>query len=269
MTASFAQRLIASAKTTIAQLALLSKNPKGRIIVFCGAGLSAPSGLAVYRGESGAWTLSPEAHAAMDMNNWPGSRSEALSHLALWREQSLQCAPNAAHKAIASWKKAWPDKVHIISQNVDGLFQKSGLEDKDILEVHGSLHRMRCMACRHEWPIGADNGEPCPRCSSSMTKPSVVFFHEGAPLYAKMSEICDPNSRTGADTFLAIGTSWHVISPHFLMATRGRVLGQQISVDVREQPELDSWMHAQYSGGAIDGTSWAQEKIFQIWREQS
>ena len=265
---SLPQRILNQAKHTFSELNLKRKKPKGRIIVFCGAGLSAPSGLAVYRGESGAWTLSPEAHKAMDMNYWPNSRMDALKHLALWREQSMQCEPNEAHRVIVSWKKAWPEHVDIITQNVDGLFQKAGLSDDDVLEVHGSLHRMRCMACRHQWPIGHNNAEPCPNCNSSMTKPSVVFFHEGAPLYAKMTEICDANIRSSTDTFLSIGTSWHVISPQLLMATRGRILGLQLSVDIREQPELDPWMHAQFSGGAIKGIHWAQEQIFQLWKDQ-
>lgn len=248
-------------------LRLKTHKPKGRIIVFCGAGLSAPSGLTVYRGQTGAWTLSPEAHAAMDMNNWPGSRSKALEHLAEWRAQSLQCEPNPAHLTLARWKAAWPNHVHIITQNVDGLFQKAGLPDEHVLEVHGSLHRMRCVACMHQWPMGADNGEPCPRCGNALTKPSVVFFHEGAPLYARMTEICDPHSRLHGDTFLAIGTSWHVISPQLIMATRGRVMGQQISVDIREQPEIDPWVHEQFAGGAVEGVEWAQERIFKLWRQ--
>jgi NAD-dependent deacetylase len=249
-------------------LALSSRKPRGRVVVFCGAGLSAASGLSVYRGDSGVWTLSPEAMAAMDMRHWPESREAALGHLAQWRRQALGCEPNDAHFALAAWKKAWPKHVDIITQNVDGLLQRAGLRDEDVLEIHGSLHRMSCLSCMRQWALAPDddNGQPCPFCHSPQTKPSVVFFHQGAPLYGRMLELCQPETRMPADTFLAIGTSWKVISPDMLMATRGRVFGQQISVDARPQPELDSWMHAQFEGGAILGVAWAQAKIFEQWR---
>lgn len=241
---------------------------KGRIIIFCGAGLSAPSGLGVYRGPSGTWTLSPQAREAMDFHNWPASRAEALAHLAQWRHEALRCSPNAAHLRIASWKKAWPESVSIITQNVDGLFQRAGLSDSDVIEVHGSLHRMRCADCQHEWPLaeGCDNGLPCPACQSLLTKPSVVFFNEPAPLYSKMADICSPSDRLPSDTLISIGTSWQVISPAQIFGTRGRAMGQQLSIDIREQPELSPWIHASFAGGAIEGTRWAEKKIYQAWR---
>lgn len=260
---------LAAAAQALAILRLSMLRPRGRVTVFCGAGLSAPSGLSVYRGDAGAWTLSPEALASMDMRHWPASRPAAIDHLRLWRAQALACAPNAAHRALAAWKAAWPLHVDIITQNVDGLLQRAGLADADVLEVHGSLHRMNCVDCRFEWPLppGADPGQPCPSCLGSMTKPSVVFFHEDAPLYPRMRALCSPETRMPSDTLLAIGTSWRVIPPAHLLATRGRVLGQQISVDLREQPELDPWMHAQFAGDAIEGVAWAQERILRQWRD--
>lgn len=264
----FSNFLPPSISEAFTHAALSLHRPKGRVIVFCGAGLSAPSGLSVYRGGCGSWTLHPDAYAAMDMRNWPGSRQKALHHLAQWRQQALAAEPNLAHRRIAAWKRAWPRHVDIVTQNVDGLFQKAGLSDSDVLEVHGSLHRMRCLDCSLQWPLSEPDigASPCPRCASTNTKPSVIFFHEPAPLYSRMDQICDPDIRMSGDTFLAIGTSWQVIDPSRLMHTRGRVLGQQIGIDSREQPDMDSWLHDQFSRGAIDGVFWAERKIFQQWR---
>ena len=249
-----------------AQLRL--RRPRGRVQVFCGAGLSAPSGLSVYRGASGAWTLDPEALAAMDMHHWPASRAHALAHLHAWRLQALAASPNAAHYALAAWKRAWPDHVSLVTQNVDGLFQRAGLLDSEVIEVHGSLHRARCLDCRFEHPMAtsATGFESCPACQSANTKPAVVFFHEEAPLYESMERAMDPDARLHSDTFLAIGTSWRVIPPQRLLRTRGRAMGLQLSIDARPQPDLDPWMHEQFDGGAIDGVDWALRKIFAQWK---
>lgn len=248
--------------------ALRLRRPRGHVAVLCGAGLSAPSGLSVYRGDSGAWTLDPDAMAAMDMRNWPSSRSHALTHLASWREQALAVRPNSAHFELAAWKKAWPGHVTLVTQNVDGLLQRAGLSDSEVVEVHGSLHRAGCRACLRQWKMapGADGGAPCPFCQSPDTKPSVVFFHDEAPLYEEMTRSCDPDARLASDTFLAVGTSWRVIAPQTLLRTRGRAMGLQLSVDSREQPELDPWMHEQFPGGALKGVAWARRKIFEQWK---
>lgn len=252
----------------LARAQLRLRRPRGRVQVFCGAGLSAPSGLSVYRGQSGAWTLDPEALAAMDLRNWPASRARALSHLREWRLQALAAAPNPAHYALAAWKRAWPDHVTLVTQNVDGLLQRAGLSDSEVVEVHGSLHRARCLDCRFERPMpqSATGAEPCPACGSANSKPSVVFFHEEAPLYEKMERSMDPDARLHSDTFLAIGTSWRVIAPERLLRTRGRAMGLQLSVDSRPQPDLDPWMHEQFEGGAVAGVDWALRRIFAQWR---
>ena len=252
-----------------AAAALLARHkPAGQLIVFCGAGLSAPSGLTVYRGDNGSWTLSPEAQKAMDMRHWPQSRQEALAHLERWRELVDMAEPNEAHKRIASWKRTWPQNVHVITQNVDGLLQKAGLSDSEVMEVHGSLHRMRCVDCKAEWPWakGVPADTPCPVCGSLMTKPAVVFFHERAPLYPQMQSVCEPNGRLPGDVFVAIGTSWHVIPPEFMLQTKGRAPGLQIGVDARSMPEMEPWLHEQCELGAVAGCEWAQRKFLTHWR---
>lgn len=46
-------------------------------------------------------------------------------------------------------------------------------------------------------------------------------------------------------------------------------MGQQLSIDIRDQPELAPWIHASFSGGAIEGARWAEKRIIQQWRDGS
>ncbi|MBV9942192.1 MAG: hypothetical protein JO262_08715, partial [Solirubrobacterales bacterium] len=108
-----------------------------------GAGLSTESGIADDRGPSGAL----RARLPMTIAEFRGSpqarqRYWARAHIG-WR-RILAARPNAGHRALAALQQAGVLRA-IITQNVDGLHQAAGA--RDVVELHGALDRVVCLAC--------------------------------------------------------------------------------------------------------------------------
>jgi len=152
---------------------------RGPGFALTGAGVSAESGVPTFRGTGGLWrSFRPEQLAT----------AEAFYHDPTlvwewyeWRRQLVAaCQPNAAHRALAEMEQALPDFV-LVTQNVDGLHQLAG--SQRVLELHGSLWRLRCTACGC---VREDRRVPLPeippRCDcGGLLRPDVVWFGESLP----------------------------------------------------------------------------------------
>ena len=87
--------------------------------------------------------------------------------------------PNAAHIALADLEKKGKLKA-VITQNIDGLHQMAG--SKNVLELHGSVHRNYCMKCNKFFPLDYIISSPSiPKCDNcgGIVKPDVVLYEEG------------------------------------------------------------------------------------------
>lgn len=86
--------------------------------------------------------------------------------------------PNKAHLALAKLEKEGKLKA-VITQNIDGLHQAAG--SKEVLELHGSVHRNYCMKCGKFYGFEEIlKSKGIPRCScGGMIKPDVVLYEEG------------------------------------------------------------------------------------------
>jgi NAD-dependent deacetylase len=181
-----------------------------QILVYTGAGISTESGIPDFRGPSGVWkTADPAdftlqrylANAAFRREAWERRfTAGALSN----------AEPNAAHRAITRlWKSG--RVVGVVTQNIDGLHQASGLPQDAIAELHGNAHGIMCTECdarpskavvRARWEAG-DVDPHCERCGGVL-KSTTVYFGEMLPeadfsrasLWAAM-----------ADGAIAIGTT--------------------------------------------------------------
>lgn len=122
---------------------------EGGVVVLSGAGLSTDSGIPDYRGPSGsARRGTPMTYQEFTGDPVARRRYWARSHLG-WRTIGA-ARPNDGHRAVARLQER--GAVHgIITQNVDGLHQAAGA--RDVVELHGNLARIVCLAC----------GEPTPR----------------------------------------------------------------------------------------------------------
>jgi NAD-dependent deacetylase len=149
-----------------------------RVLVLTGAGVSAESGVPTFRGggNTTVWKGLPFdviSSAEMLERNLP----------AVWewfdyrRDFMDGLTPNAAHHEIARWQQRFPEFT-IVTQNIDGLHQKSG--SRDVIELHGNIWRARCVTCRSVYDLSAKRPEACLDCGDSL-RPDVVLFGELLP----------------------------------------------------------------------------------------
>ncbi|OWY20476.1 NAD-dependent protein deacylase [Sphingobacteriales bacterium UPWRP_1] len=172
---------------------------KPHVVVLTGAGISAESGLATFRGMGGMW----EEYRIEDVASitaWRRNPALVLEFYNQRRKAAAQAQPNEGHKALAKLEKKY--RVTIVTQNVDDLHERAG--SSNIIHVHGKLSEVRS----EKYPdlvfdIGGEAiqlGDLCPR--GSQLRPNIVWFGEAVP----MIEIANQIAST-ADIFIIIGTS--------------------------------------------------------------
>src|SRR5919112_1286175 len=138
-------------------------NEIGNIVILTGAGVSAESGLATFRGDDGLW----EGHRVEDVATPEAYRRDpALVHqfYDARRARLHEVEPNAAHEALARLDAEWPGELLIVTQNVDDLHERAGY--KRLLHMHGELAKGWCLACdeRFGWSGPMGEGAKCPSC---------------------------------------------------------------------------------------------------------
>ncbi|MEC3911097.1 NAD-dependent deacylase [Sphingobium sp. CR2-8] len=171
------------------------------IVILTGAGISAESGLATFRGPDGLW----EGHRVEDVCTPEAlARDEALVHR-FYDERRAKLAdvqPNAAHHALAALDAAWAGDLLIVTQNVDDLHERAGA--RRLIHMHGELKSALCAVCNKAvpWAHALPPGSTCDGCGQPRLRPDIVFFGE---MPYDMERIDD--AVRDADLFVSIGTS--------------------------------------------------------------
>jgi len=149
------------------------------LLILTGAGVSAESGLRTFRGPDGLWEGKDPAEVATP-EAFRDDPVEVWRFYAARRKAAAAAAPNAAHLAIAAMESARPATM-VVTQNVDGLHERSGT--KQLVRLHGSLWRVRCVVEGREWDDHREDlGSLPPRCEcGSLLRPAVVWFGEALP----------------------------------------------------------------------------------------
>lgn len=171
------------------------------IVILTGAGVSAESGLATFRGPDGLW----EGHRVEDVCTPEAlARDPATVHRFYdARRAALETvAPNPAHEALAALDAEWPGELLIVTQNVDDLHERAGT--MRVLHMHGELLSALCAACgrAERWAGPMGHGPECGGCGRAALRPDIVFFGE----MPYQMETIDRAIAT-ADLFVSIGTS--------------------------------------------------------------
>jgi NAD-dependent deacetylase len=202
-----------------------------RVAVLTGAGISAESGVPVFRGPGGLWRqFRPEDLAAPEAFR---RRPELVWEWYLWRRERIAAArPHAGHVVLAELE-ARRDRVTLLTQNVDGLHQRAGSAAP--LELHGNLWRVRCAAgCG--FAAQDQEGEPRAvlRCEcGAWLRPAVVWF--GETLDPQTLQTATDVVRC-ADVVLVVGTS-AVVYPVAALPEMARERGSRIvEINVDETP---------------------------------
>ena len=183
-----------------------------RAVVFTGAGISTESGIPDYRSPGGIWSQ----YRPIDFQEFMASKEARREY---WRrkfgthETVAGAEPNAGHLAVAALVRRGTVSA-VITQNVDGLHQASGIPRAQVIELHGNTTYAHCLSCGHDYDLEPirrafqDDGT-LPLCAAcgGIVKTATISFGQAMP-QAEMERARDES--LGCDLFLAIGSSLQV-----------------------------------------------------------
>ena len=185
-----------------------------RIVVLTGAGISTESGLQDFRGPQGLWTKDPDAEKLSDIRYY---MSDGEIRKKAWRQRLEMLArlaePNRGHLAIVELERR--GTLHaVVTQNIDGLHQKAGTSPDLVIEVHGTVRKVRCMRCAWKGPMeetlarvtAGESDPPCLQCGGILKSDTISF---GQPLVPAVISRAMRAAET-ADLLLAVGTTLQV-----------------------------------------------------------
>lgn len=225
------------------------------IVILTGAGISAESGLATFRGPDGLW----EGHRVEDVCTPQAlARDPVLVH-AFYDERRARLTevePNLAHHALARLDAERSGELLIVTQNVDDLHERAGT--RRMLHMHGELKSALCAGCgsRHRWDSPLGNHPPCPTCGRAQLRPDIVFFSE-MPYELDRIEA----ALAGADLFVSIGTSGAVYPAAGFVQT-ARHYGAW-ALELNMEPSAGSYMFSQSRMGPASRLvpAWVEEML--------
>src|SRR5437773_2540985 len=209
--------------STAGALAAASRQAR-HVVVLTGAGLSTPSGIPDFRSPGGRW----ERYQPVPL---PEFLASERAREAYWRYkgetwQLIRAAePNAAHVALADLARAGRLRL-LVTQNVDGLHERSGFPPERLVAIHGTDSEVFCLSCGRREPRERAQAEweqtkRAPRCSCGAPwKPATISFGQSL-----VPDDLDRALREAAacDLFVAAGTSLVVgpINEMLTLAARG------------------------------------------------
>jgi len=201
-----------------------------RVVVLTGAGLSTASGIPDFRSPGGRW----ERYRPVPL---PEFLADAGARERSWRYkgetwQVIRAArPNPAHEALAALALAGHVAL-LVTQNVDGLHERSGFPSARLVNIHGSDSEVECMACHARAPRAVaqeawEAGTTVPRCGcGGPWKPATISF--GQSLVAADLERA-MTAAAASDLFVAAGTSL-VVGPVNQMFPAARAAGARTAI---------------------------------------
>ena len=185
-----------------------------RLVVLTGAGISTESGIPDFRGPQGVWTRNPEAEKQSTIQHYvadPEVRRRA------WQSRldspAWGAQPNAGHRALVALERRGKLDT-LITQNIDGLHQAAGSSPERVVEVHGTMREVVCLACGERAPMeralarvrAGEEDPPCRTCGGILKSATISF---GQSLVAGDIARAERAARQ-CDLLLAIGTKLSV-----------------------------------------------------------
>jgi NAD-dependent deacetylase len=185
-----------------------------RIVALTGAGISTDSGIPDFRGPQGVWTRNPKAEKLSNIHVY---MSDPEVRRLAWKSRldhpAWRAVPNDGHRALVALEQR--RTLHaLITQNIDGLHQRAGSSPDKVIEVHGTMHEVVCMACNRREPMQAaldrvqagEDDPPCRRCGGILKSATISF---GQSLAADVIQRA-LRLAAQADVLIAVGTSLQV-----------------------------------------------------------
>ena len=261
--------------SALAQIIDDTRDQSGRITFVTGAGISAESGIPTFRGEEGYWTVGAREYHPQEMATERTFRQlpREVWHWYLYRRGVCRAAkPNSAHFALARLGQALGERVHVITQNVDGLHLHAGQSPERTYQVHGNIDYMRCASgcspavvplppeIEHGRKDGALSDEQyallrCPACGGP-SRPHILWFDE---CYDEQVYRADSAMRAAStcDLFIVVGASGAASLPMHATAEASNAGATIVDINPHDNPfatfarESERGFWAQSKAGAI------------------
>ena len=209
-------------------------------VVFTGAGISTESGIPDFRSPGGIWTRM----APIDFADFLGSeeaRRETWRRRFAMEETFRSAAPNRGHRAVAAlvWRGT---AAAVVTQNIDGLHQASGIPEDQIIELHGNTTYAACLDCSARYELAAlrhafecDEAPPhCDECGG-FVKTATISFGQAMPEAAMRRAEAET---LAADLFIVAGSSL-VVYPAAAFPELAKRNGAALVIVNREPTGLD------------------------------
>jgi NAD-dependent deacetylase len=210
-----------------------------RVAIFTGAGISTESGIPDFRGPGGYWTrLAPIEFDAF--------LASAEARREAWRRKFASdgmlrgAKPNRGHRAVARLVQSGKAAA-VITQNIDGLHQASGLADGEVIELHGNTTYAHCLDCARRYEIddlrlAFERAEEPPVCGcGGFVKTATISF--GQPMPAEPMRRAELETYA-ADLFIVLGSSL-VVYPAAGFPELAKRNGAALAIINREATPLD------------------------------
>ena len=204
-----------------------------KLLVLTGAGVSADSGLATFRGADGLL----EGQRVEDVSSPHGWRRDPAlvwRFYQLRRAALLQVEPNPAHHALAALERECGRRgveFRLVTQNVDNLHERAGSRP---VHMHGELEWLRCERCgrrrRDLEQLDPQRFVACDACGAERLRPDIVWFGELVPRAEEILEWAGECTH-----FVAVGTSG-VVYPAAGLIEVARAAGARTIVQSLDQP---------------------------------
>ncbi len=211
-----------------------------RIVGFTGAGISTESGIPDFRSPNGVWARNRTVYFQEFVSN-EADRVEA------WRQKVetwppiRDAKPNPGHYAFVELARRGQLRA-MITQNIDRLHQRSGLDPELVLELHGTTTEAACLNCGNRIPMDeaverVQKGERAPRClpCGGLLKPATISF--GQTLPEDVLTQCQLAAQS-CDVFLAVGSSL-VVYPAAAFPSVAKGAGARLIIVNRTETPLD------------------------------
>jgi len=213
-----------------------------RAVVFTGAGISTESGIPDFRSPGGVW----DKYKPIMFQDFMASDAAKREY---WRQRfaregaMLNAEPNRGHRAVE--KLVRTGKVSaVITQNIDGLHQMSGIPEDRIIELHGNSTYASCLDCNARYEIGPIRDvflrdETLPLCNhcGGVVKTATISFGQSMPEDAmRLAQI----ETLQCDLFIAIGSSL-VVYPAAGFPLMAKDHGARLVILTRDPTELDRY----------------------------
>ncbi|HEY1797022.1 MAG TPA: Sir2 family NAD-dependent protein deacetylase [Stellaceae bacterium] len=222
--------------SALAQLIAVSQ----RAIVFTGAGISTESGIPDFRSPGGVWTKMAPIYFD-DFLVSDAARKETWRRRFAMEDMFRDAEPNRGHRAVEALVRRGKVSA-VITQNIDGLHQASGIPDEKVIELHGNTTFATCLDCGQRYEIDAlriqfETDGIAPRCTrcKGWVKTATVSFGQAMPEEAmRRAQI----ETLAADLCIVLGSSL-VVYPAAGFPELAKRNGATLAIVNREETGLD------------------------------